>query len=126
MRSVRQHKESEPRDTVSGAELPEDGEFDEALDIHRVRCPECSRPIALFAEEEVLPQHAVCASKWDPFGLTVCAGSGRTVTEAEPAGEAAGGGSDMAALLTLPAGLDWRTQPFSHAGVGRAAVRRAA
>ncbi|MBB1256961.1 hypothetical protein [Streptomyces alkaliterrae] len=126
MRSVRQHGDSEPRDAVSGSDVPEDAEFEEALDLHRVRCPECSRPIALFAEEEVLPQHAVCASPWDPFGLTVCAGSGVAVAEAEPAAEPAGEGSDMAALLTLPAGLDWRTQPFSHAGVGRAAVRPAA
>ena len=90
---------------------------DEVYGIFRVYCPDCARPIALLADEEVLPEHALCSTPWNPFGLTVCAGSGRLVSDAEPLGDdEEGSDQDVAALLTLPAGLDWRTQPFSHAG----------
>nr|WP_240166283.1 hypothetical protein [Actinacidiphila bryophytorum] len=87
-------------------------------DAVRVSCPDCGRPIAVFADEERLPQHALCPTPWNPFGLTVCDGSGRPVADARPADGAAGDGErqDLAALLALPAGLDWRTQPFSHVG----------
>ncbi|PWI42194.1 hypothetical protein [Streptomyces sp. ICBB 8177] len=94
------------------------GDLDEeSFGIFRVHCPDCARPIALLADEETLPEHALCPSPWNPFGLTVCAGSGRSVADARPVEEdEEGTEGDVAALLTLPAGLDWRTQPFSHAG----------
>ncbi|MEU8470753.1 hypothetical protein AB0F30_23120 [Streptomyces sp. NPDC029006] len=97
--------------------------FDEELDaydtfeMYRVICPDCAQPIALLADEEVLPEHALCASPWNPFGLTVCAGTGRAAADARPADESCEPQEqDTALLLTLPQGLDWRTQPFSHVG----------
>ncbi|WP_037671016.1 hypothetical protein [Streptomyces griseus] len=97
-----------------------DGEELDAYDtfeMYRVICPDCAQPIALLADEEVLPEHALCASPWNPFGLTVCAGTGRRASEARPADESAHPQEqDTALLLTLPQGLDWRTQPFSHVG----------
>ncbi|MFF0464167.1 hypothetical protein [Streptomyces mexicanus] len=94
-------------------------EFDDydTFEMYRVICPECAQPIALLADEEVLPEHALCASPWNPFGLTVCAGTGRKASEARPADEShAPQEQQTALLLTLPQGLDWRTQPFSHVG----------
>ncbi|MFF5188926.1 hypothetical protein ACFY30_35020 [Streptomyces sp. NPDC000345] len=94
-------------------------EFDayDTFEMYRVICPDCAQPIALLADEEVLPEHALCASPWNPFGLTVCAGTGRTASEARPADEScAPQEQDTALLLTLPQGLDWRMQPFSHVG----------
>ncbi|MBA2812663.1 MULTISPECIES: hypothetical protein [Streptomyces] len=96
-----------------------DDEFDayDTLEMYRVICPDCAQPIALLADEEVLPEHALCASPWNPFGLTVCAGTGRTAAEARSADESEElQEQDTALLLTLPQGLDWRTQPFSHVG----------
>ncbi|MEU1012806.1 hypothetical protein ACIP4Y_25890 [Streptomyces sp. NPDC088810] len=97
--------------------------FDEELDaydtfeMYRVICPDCAQPIALLADEEVLPEHALCASPWNPFGLTVCAGTGRSAADARPADESfEPQEQDTALLLTLPQGLNWRTQPFSHVG----------
>ena len=85
--------------------------------MYRVICPDCAQPIALLADEDVLPEHALCASPWNPFGLTVCAGTGRPAAEARPADESVvPQEQDTALLLTLPQGLDWRTQPFSHVG----------
>jgi hypothetical protein len=119
---------SEPLDTLDASEVREltdlgarlDGvgaADEEAWEIFRVHCPECRRPIALLAEECVLPEHAVCSSPWNPFGLSVCPGSGRPVEDAGPVQDVLDDGDDVAAaLLTLPEGLDWRTQPFSHAG----------
>lgn len=93
------------------------GDFDEEVyGIFRVHCPDCARPIALLADEDTLPEHALCSSPWNPFGLTVCAGSGRSVSDAAPLAADEAAGADVAVLLTLPAGLDWRKQPFSHAG----------
>jgi hypothetical protein len=101
----------------------EPDDFDEELDaydtfeMYRVICPDCAQPIALLADEEILPEHALCASPWNPFGLTVCAGTGRRATEARAADEShRPQEQDTALLLTLPQGLDWRTQPFSHVG----------
>ncbi|MEV6403390.1 MULTISPECIES: hypothetical protein [Streptomyces] len=94
-------------------------EFDayDTLEMYRVICPDCVQPIALLADEEILPEHALCASPWNPFGLTVCAGTGRTADEARPADESVEPQEqETALLLTLPQGLDWRTQPFSHVG----------
>src|SRR5690242_679877 len=96
-----------------------DDEFDayDTFEMYRVICPDCAQPIALLADEESLPEHALCASPWNPFGLTVCAGTGRAAGDARPADESAEPQEqDTALLLTLPQGLDWRTQPFSHVG----------
>ncbi|MGW3682689.1 hypothetical protein [Streptomyces prasinus] len=96
-----------------------DDELDayDTFEMYRVVCPDCAQPIALLADEEVLPEHALCATPWNPFGLTVCAGTGRSADEARPADESATlQEQDTALLLTLPQGLDWRTQPFSHVG----------
>lgn len=59
----------------------------DTFEMYRVVCPDCAQPIALLADEDVLPEHALCASPWNPFGLTVCAGTGRSATEARPADE---------------------------------------
>ncbi|WP_333774390.1 hypothetical protein [Streptomyces sp. IBSBF 3136] len=89
----------------------------DTFEMYRVICPDCAQPIALLADEEILPEHALCASPWNPFGLTVCAGTGRTADEARPADESVTPQEqDTALLLTLPQGLNWRTQPFSHVG----------
>ncbi|MGW4025300.1 hypothetical protein [Streptomyces sp. NPDC005009] len=89
----------------------------DTFEMYRVVCPDCAQPIALLADEDTLPEHALCASPWNPFGLTVCAGTGRRATEARSADESVTPQEqDTALLLTLPQGLDWRTQPFSHVG----------
>lgn len=93
--------------------------FDEydTFEMYRVFCPDCAQPIALLADEDVLPEHALCASPWNPFGLTVCAGTGRQAADARPADDSTEAQEqDTALLLTLPQGLDWRMQPFSHVG----------
>ncbi|MEV6315772.1 hypothetical protein [Streptomyces sp. NPDC051776] len=83
----------------------------------RVVCPDCARPIALLAEETALPEHALVRTPWNPFGLTVCPGTGRSVVEATPADSSLDAHEqDAGMLLTLPEGLDWRMQPFSHVG----------
>lgn len=92
--------------------VPDD---EETYESYRVICPDCGQAIAMLALEEKLPEHALCASKWDPFGLTMCQGAGRPVREAAPT-DGAARERGIAELLTLPEGLDWRTQPFSHAG----------
>ncbi|MEV1064798.1 hypothetical protein [Streptomyces sp. NPDC050263] len=108
----------EPFDS-DGFDVDEADHFDayDTFEMYRVICPDCAQPIALLADEEVLPEHALCASPWNPFGLTVCAGTGRGASEARPADESVElQEQDTALLLTLPQGLDWRTQPFSHVG----------
>ncbi|MEV0279719.1 hypothetical protein AB0I22_25460 [Streptomyces sp. NPDC050610] len=89
----------------------------ETYEMFRVVCPDCAAPIALLADEDVLPEHALCPSPWNPFGLTVCPGAGRGVADASPADERPGTQErDATLLLTLPESLDWRRQPFSHIG----------
>ncbi len=90
----------------------------ETWDIFRVHCPECHRPIALVGDEERLPQHAVLPTAWHPFSAALCPGSGLSADDLEEIDPEPGAdpGSALVALLTLPAQLDWRTQPFSHAG----------
>ncbi|WP_340564312.1 hypothetical protein [Streptomyces sp. GSL17-111] len=104
------------RDAGSAEDTPESDERYDSVEIYRVLCPQCAQPIALLADEERLPEHALCASPWNPFGLTVCDGSGLSAAAARDAADGEPQEEDAAALLTLPAGLDWRTQPFSHAG----------
>ncbi|MEU5635366.1 hypothetical protein ACIA8I_36015 [Streptomyces rishiriensis] len=108
----------EPFD-ADGFDADDADHFDayDTFEMYRVICPDCAQPIALLADEEILPEHALCASPWNPFGLTVCAGTGRAASEARSADESAEPQEqDTALLLTLPQGLDWRTQPFSHVG----------
>ncbi|WP_018543206.1 MULTISPECIES: hypothetical protein [unclassified Streptomyces] len=97
----------------------EDGADDpfDTYEIYRVTCPDCGQPIALLADEDTLPEHALCPSPWDPFALTVCQGSGRPAADAADTDDMRDAQEqDAAVLLTLPEGLDWRRQPFSHPG----------
>ncbi|WP_424214849.1 hypothetical protein ACN20G_23815 [Streptomyces sp. BI20] len=109
------------------------GDDAESFVTHHALCPDCGQAIALVADEEFLPQHALCLSPWNPFGLTVCAGTGRPVDESAPeplvedAPAPSGAVEQPVVLLALPQGLDWRTQPFSHVGgPGSRPVRAAA
>ncbi|MET9663106.1 hypothetical protein [Streptomyces sp. NPDC006510] len=89
----------------------------DTFEMYRVICPDCAQPIALLADEDVLPEHALCPTPWNPFVLTVCAGTGRAASQSRPADESLDAQEqETGLLLTLPQGLDWRTQPFSHAG----------
>ncbi|MFY1676030.1 MULTISPECIES: hypothetical protein [unclassified Streptomyces] len=109
--------EPEPVDRELEAPVEGDHDLHDTFETYRVVCPDCRQPIALLADEETLPEHALCASPWNPFGLTVCAGTGRDAAEARPADESyAPREGETARVLTLPQGLDWRTQPFSHVG----------
>lgn len=97
----------------------DDGSADayDMFEMVRVVCPDCAQPIALLADEDVLPEHARCPTPWNPFVLTVCSGTGLGVSDARPADETLELQEQEAGLLlTLPQGLDWRMQPFSHAG----------
>ncbi|SEG74209.1 hypothetical protein SAMN05216223_109203 [Actinacidiphila yanglinensis] len=99
--------------------IEDDGIEEDLADVVRLACPDCGRPIAVTGDDVVLPSHAVCPNPWQPFGLTVCGGSGRAVADAgplEPLVVAAAGEPPAAVLPKLPTGLDWRTQPFSHVG----------
>ncbi|MEU6576486.1 hypothetical protein [Streptomyces sp. NPDC046805] len=128
MQSVKRPGRTAPKRQQQVVELDSEGvEFDaldaesldayETFEMYRVICPDCAQPIALLADEEHLPEHALCASPWNPFGLTVCAGTGRSAAGARSADESVEPQEqDTALLLTLPQGLDWRTQPFSHVG----------
>ncbi|ALC24438.1 hypothetical protein ACH46N_32695 [Streptomyces pristinaespiralis] len=108
--------EPEPVDPAEPAETDVLDAYD-TFEMFRVICPDCAQPIALLADEDVLPEHALCPTPWNPFGLTVCSGTGRDASLARPADESLEvQEQDTALLLTLPQGLDWRTQPFSHVG----------
>jgi hypothetical protein len=114
-----------------------DGEPADFIPALRATCPVCEQPVGVPQPAVVLPGHAVCATPWNPFGPTVCPGSGRPVPDAAAGGralEAVAAGEELA--RSLPDGLDWRMQPFSHAGgpagrpvrvpaMRRPAVRRA-
>jgi hypothetical protein len=121
-RSQSAFEEGEEREFALAAPAEEGEDADDAFedefgDVVRLACPDCGRPIAVFTDDESLPEHALCPTPWNPFGLTVCAGSGRAVAEADPvAGSEPLREQELAVLLTLPAELDWRTQPFSHVG----------
>lgn len=117
--SKRQQPAVEPQPEGVESDAYDSDELDayDTFEMYRVICPDCAQPIALLADEDVLPEHALCASPWNPFGLTVCAGTGRSAAEARSADESfAPQEQDTALLLTLPQGLNWRTQPFSHVG----------
>ncbi|MFF3755462.1 hypothetical protein ACFYYH_34360 [Streptomyces sp. NPDC002018] len=105
--------EPEPVDLVDADDI----DFYDTFEMYRVVCPDCAQPIALLADEDVLPEHALCPTPWNPFVLSVCAGTGRAASDARPADESSEAQEqDTALLLTLPQGLNWRTQPFSHVG----------
>ncbi|MGP3970551.1 hypothetical protein [Streptomyces sp. 6N223] len=120
--------DAEDVDPALDPEAGTEGDAEAEGDLTRVACPDCRQPIALSAEAEALPEHALCPTRWNPFGLTVCPGSGRNVaggagTAPVPAEPRRG---ESAARLTLPEGLDWRLQPFSDPPVARPLVRQAA
>ncbi|MGW0773826.1 hypothetical protein ACWD01_09280 [Streptomyces sp. NPDC002835] len=119
--------EPEPVDPAELSDSDILSEYD-TFEMFRVVCPDCAQPIALLADEDILPEHALCPTPWNPFGLTVCSGTGREASSARPADESLEPQEqDTALLLTLPQGLDWRTQPFSHVGgPGSRPLRRAA
>ncbi|MFX4292145.1 hypothetical protein [Streptomyces bohaiensis] len=105
-----------PEVTAPGAWPDEAEETEDGVDhpvVVRRACPSCAQPVAVSPGETELPAHAVCSTPWNPFGSTVCDGSGRPVPAAVPVMEPAGVVDTEA--LSLPAGLDWRSQPFSHA-----------
>lgn len=112
--------EPEPLEIVEGDYADDDYlAYGEGFDIHHAICPDCGQSIALVADEEYLPQHALCLTPWNPFGLTVCAGTGRPASDAlAGVGLVGEGATELEAVvhLDLPHGLDWRTQPFSHVG----------
>ncbi|MFF5568932.1 hypothetical protein ACFY7Z_22950 [Streptomyces sp. NPDC012623] len=117
MQSLKRAGRTEP-EPVEFADSDDD-ELDayDTFEMYRVVCPDCAQPIALLADEDVLPEHALCPSPWNPFVLSVCAGTGSAASAARPADESSDvQEQDTALLLTLPQGLDWRTQPFSHVG----------
>ncbi|MEU6894374.1 hypothetical protein ABZ934_21705 [Streptomyces sp. NPDC046557] len=118
---------------MSESEYADDADYPDDADgfeIHHAVCPDCGQSIALVADEEYLPEHALCLTPWNPFGLTVCAGTGRPASEALPTVGVFPSDAQESApvvVLTLPQGLDWRTQPFSHVGgPGSRPVRTAA
>jgi hypothetical protein len=124
MRTTKPLHSSEDSRAVSVIEFESDGQESAEEDWDaplaegvRVTCPECAKPISLGVPGEALPQHALCPTPWNPFGLTVCPGSGRAV--ADDGGLLPGvptGGVDTITLVALPESLDWRLQPFSHVG----------
>ncbi|AOT57878.1 MULTISPECIES: hypothetical protein [Streptomyces] len=105
------------REPVESVEADEPDAYD-MFEMFRVVCPDCAQPIALLADEEFLPEHALCPTPWNPFVLSVCSGAGRPVDDARPVDEEGPESQEgeMGVLLTLPQGIDWRTQPFSHVG----------
>ncbi|NBE52909.1 hypothetical protein [Streptomyces boluensis] len=120
-RTARNRQPSVVELVPEGVEPDADGtdELDayDTFEMYRVICPDCVQPIALLADEDTLPEHAKCPTPWNPFGLQVCSGTGRRASDARPADEnPEAQEQDTALLLTLPQGLDWRTQPFSHVG----------
>lgn len=117
-RTARNRQQPVVEPVSEGAE-PGTDEHDayDTFEMYRVICPDCAQPIALLADEDVLPEHAKCPTPWNPFGLQGCSGTGRAAADARAADESPDAQEqDTALLLTLPQGLDWRTQPFSHVG----------
>ncbi|MFE9411979.1 hypothetical protein ACFYN0_24790 [Streptomyces sp. NPDC006704] len=116
-RAERERGEPEPVDIAEFFDEDDSLDAYDTFEMYRVLCPDCAQPIALLADEDVLPEHALCPSPWNPFVLTVCAGTGRPAGQAQAADASLDvQEQDTALLLTLPSELDWRTQPFSHVG----------
>ncbi len=58
-------------------------------------------------------------SAWNPFQSAICRGTGAPTADLpECVEQPEQDGLDN--LVALPTALDWRTQPFSHAGAHRA------
>ncbi|WP_311704890.1 hypothetical protein [Streptomyces litchfieldiae] len=122
-------KRSEPGDFAPEFDDETSGVADEEpfADLVRVICPDCARPVALADPGEAMPQHALCSTPWNPFGLTLCPGSGRVVAGDKAAVvPAAPAGRESVSLAALPEGLDWRLQPFSHVTTTAATTLRQA
>ncbi|MFJ6938095.1 hypothetical protein [Streptomyces sp. NPDC101132] len=116
MPNTKRSGRTEPEPLDSDVLADDESETYDSFEVHHATCPDCGQSIALVADEEFLPEHGLCLSPWNPFGLTVCRGTGRPAVETEPAEGAEDAGELDVVLLTLPQGLDWRTQPFSHVG----------
>ncbi|WP_190233016.1 hypothetical protein [Streptomyces avicenniae] len=84
-------------------------------DLPRVLCPGCARPVALEEPGGAVPQHAVCPSPFDPFGMAVCPGSGEEADDGVVPLPVTPLAVEPVALAALPESLHWRLQPFSHA-----------
>ncbi|MEU8522166.1 hypothetical protein [Streptomyces sp. NBC_01216] len=105
------------QEPVESVETTDELDAYDTFEMFRVVCPDCAQPIALLADEDALPEHALCPTPWNPFVLTVCTGTGRAASDARAADESLEPQEQHTALLlTLPQGLDWRKQPFSHVG----------
>ncbi|MFE1319558.1 hypothetical protein [Kitasatospora phosalacinea] len=119
MPSTDQRSDVEDEPGASEAPFGADPGAADTWEIVRVHCPACDRPIALIGDEERLPQHAVLTSAWNPFQPAICRGTGAPTADLPECEEQLDqGGLDN--LVVLPTALDWRTQPFSHAGAHRA------
>ncbi|MYW06003.1 hypothetical protein [Streptomyces sp. SID3343] len=80
----------------------------------RRACPDCGVVLVVDADTAAVPDHAVCPSPQDPFGIRPCPGSGTTVTLAADPIVGAPAPTPRPMVTVLPVGLDWRAQPFSH------------
>lgn len=97
-------------------EFGPDGDPSTAATARRA-CPECAVVLLVdvAADGATVPDHAVCPSARDPFGIRSCPGSGTVFGDSlERAGSATPEPPPRPAVTVLPAGLDWRAQPFSH------------
>ncbi|WP_100835146.1 hypothetical protein [Kitasatospora fiedleri] len=118
MPSIDQRSDVEDEPGALEAPFGADSGAADTWESFRVHCPECDRPIALIGDEERLPQHAVLTSAWNPFQPAICPGTGLPTAELPECEEPPrSDGPDN--LVALPSALDWRTQPFSHAGAHR-------
>jgi hypothetical protein len=81
----------------------------------RRACPQCGVVLVVDANGAAVPEHAVCPSPQDPFGIRLCPGSGTTPTPAADHPTArTPAPTSRPPVTVLPVGLDWRAQPFSH------------
>src|SRR5215212_344129 len=67
-RTVPKRPQSVVEPTPEGVEPDDPTDFDaeeldayDTFEMYRVICPDCAQPIALLADEEILPEHALCA-----------------------------------------------------------------
>ncbi|WP_406279391.1 hypothetical protein [Embleya sp. NBC_00896] len=87
-----------------------------ALPTERRACPECGVVLIVEADADrtTVPDHAVCPSARDPFGIRACPGSGAVFADAADAATGTPPPPPRPPVTALPVGLDWRAQPFSH------------